>query len=327
MPKVTVIIPAFNSAPFVGRAIHSVLQQTFQDLELIVVDDGSTDETSHEVKSFSDRRISYVFQPNQGPNAARNHGINRAKGELLAFLDSDDWWLPRKLEVQLSRLSSVLEAGLVYCSTLKVDEEGRLLKFRPALLEGWVLPRLIMSNHIAAPSSVLIPRRVLDEVGLFDEQLWRAEDWEMWLRIAAAFPLAAVKDPLACITYRRYGHGRNVPALRDDSLVVLEKAFGSYAAHMRHLRAKAFARVHLRAGISFATSGQLRESRGELIKALQMDPSLLEAYWRVGLTFLGSTINSRGRQAKEIIRLRMIRSRRIGAEVIPGIDEGAVKDA
>lgn len=309
MPKISVIIPAFNSALFVGRAIRSVLDQTFPDLELIVVDDGSTDETAQIVRSYSDPRVIYIYQRNQGPNAARNNGIRRTRGELLAFLDSDDWWLPRKLEAQLDRLESIPEAGLVYCSAQKVDGCGRLLKLRSARIEGEVLNPLLINNDIAGPSSVIVRRRVFDQVGLFDESLWRAEDWEMWLRIAAEFPVVAVKDPLVCVTYRPDSHGKDIAALRDDSLAMLQKAFTSYASHKVHLRPKALAGVHFIAGVRYGTLGALRDSRREFFESLRLEPTHLSAYWRLALASLGPAVNGWGRRAKEVIRLRVVRWR------------------
>lgn len=307
MPKVSVIIPVFNGASFVSRAIESVLSQTLPDLELIVVDDGSTDESPQVIRSFRDPRVLYLRQDNQGPNAAYNTGIYRARGDLLAFLDSDDWWLPRKLEAQLNRLQTAPEAGLVYCSTLKVDPNGDLLKTRHADTEGQVLERLLMNNDIAGPSSVVVPEGVVEKVGAFDGSLRRSGDWEMWLRIAAEFPIAAVREPLVCITNRSHSHGKDIAASRDDSLRMLNRAFVSYASRKMHLQAKAFARVHFLAGVRYGTLGALRDSRREFFESLRLEPTHLSAYWRLALACLGPTFNSWGRRAKEAIRLRVLR--------------------
>lgn len=298
MPTVSVIIPVFNGAAFVDKAIRSVLTQTFQDFEIIVVDDGSTDNTAKVVKAIVDDRVHYVYQPNQGPATARNNGIQRARGEFVAFLDSDDRWLPSKLEMQLRRLSEVPEAGLVHCAALIVDVEGNAKGCHSARLEGQVLDTLLMGNQIAT-SSVMVPCWVFDRVGVFDQNIRGPEDWELWMRIAAALPVVAVRDTLVMYTFLPGGFGKKIDMLRDHCLYSLEKAFTSYAAHRIHLRREAIARVHFGMGIGFGTFGELREARQELFQAVCWHPFIPGVYWRLLLTFLGPTLNRQGRQIKD----------------------------
>jgi glycosyltransferase involved in cell wall biosynthesis len=193
-PAVTVIIPTFNRAAIVGRAIRSVLAQTCQDWELIVVDDGSTDGTEQGVRSFSDHRIKYIrHERNRGGAAARNTGIRCARGEYVAFLDSDDEWLPEKLEKELEVFrDSDPEVGLVYSGQIVLDERGRVLKVGMPRKSGWVHGALLESNFIGSCSRVTVKKQVLDRVAGFDETFLNGEDSDLWLRVAKVWKIACV---------------------------------------------------------------------------------------------------------------------------------------
>ncbi len=193
-PRISVIIPTYNRASRLAQAIESVLAQTFQDFELIVVDDGSADDTLQVVRRFADR-VRYIRQPHRGVSAARNTGIRHGRGEWLAFLDSDDRWLPHKLERQMAALE---QTGRKICYTdeiwirngCRVNPRRRHRKY-----DGWIfvhcLPLCIIS-----PSSVVIHRRVFETVGLFDETLPACEDYDLWLRITARYPVTFLQEPL-----------------------------------------------------------------------------------------------------------------------------------
>lgn len=296
MPEVTVIIPVFNGAAFVQRALRSVLEQTFQDFEIIVVNDGSNDNTEEVVRAIADRRIRYVFQPNQGPNAARNNGIRLAQGDYLAFLDADDWWLPAKLQAQLSRLEEYPAAGLVYCSTLWVKPAGEIILVE-ALVEGNVFQTLLFRNIVSgSASSVMAPKRVFDKVGLFDENFRRMEDWEMWLRIGAVFPFAAVRQPLVYVTNLPESNGKDCFDMYASHLAVLEKAFNSYALPYIGLQRATLAAAHALAGMRFSTFGMYDQARKAFRKSLALQRWDPEVYARWVLTFLGPAINRQGRR-------------------------------
>jgi len=193
-PAVTVIIPTFNRASIVGRAIQSVLGQTYQDWELIVVDDCSTDGTEQAVRSFSDNRIKYIrHDRNCRASAARNTGIRCAQGEYVAFLDDDDEWLPEKLQKELEVFrNSDPEVGLVYTGWIILDERGKVLKVRMETKSGWVYDALLDCNFIGSPSRVTVKKQVLDRVAGFDETFLNAEDYEFCLRVARVSKVACV---------------------------------------------------------------------------------------------------------------------------------------
>jgi len=197
-PAVTVVIPTFNRGAIVVRAIRSVLGQTCQDWELIVVDDDSTDGTEQAVKGLSDNRIKYIrHDRNRGADAARNTGIRYAQGEYVAFLDSDDEWPPEKLQKELEVFrSSDPAVGLVYTGKMILDETGRVLEIRMATKSGWVYDALLDSNFIGSSSLVTVKKQALERVGGFDETLVSHQDWDLCLRVARVFRIASVPNCL-----------------------------------------------------------------------------------------------------------------------------------
>ena len=206
MPKASVIIPTHNRARVVGEAIESVLAQTYADLEIIVVDDGSTDDTSAVVESYVARHpthVTYLWQENAGAPAARNTGIGAATGEYVAFLDSDDLYLPRRLEVGIDVLEGNPPAGASYVDAQTVDAEGhvliasRIAKFGgPA--SGWILPALLRGDLIQT-NTITIRRDVLLEVGGFDNTLWSGQDTDLWWRLAKKWEIIAVPETLTIV--------------------------------------------------------------------------------------------------------------------------------
>lgn len=195
MPLISVIIPTFNRVDVLYRAIHSVLHQTFRDIEIIVVDDGSTDATRDLVLSIEDDRTMYVQQEHLGVSAARNRGISDSCGKLIAFLDSDDEWLPYKLEKQLELYGGNKD---FICHTdelwLRADQAVNQKNIHKKQ-GGWFFERAL-ERCLISPSSVLISRSLLDKVGYFDENLPAAEDYDLWLRITAFYPVTFVDQPL-----------------------------------------------------------------------------------------------------------------------------------
>jgi glycosyltransferase involved in cell wall biosynthesis len=200
-PLVSVIIPAFNAASTIQSTLDSVLQQTFTDLEVIIVDDGSTDDTAEKVRACADRRIVYTYQPNSERAVARNNGIAHSRGCFCAFIDADDLWLPEKLEKQIPLLSSNPALGLVYCDLFQFDHTtnqnltrfGKKEKFYRGKID---ITKLLRVNFIQSPTPV-VRRAALDQVGGFDSDLIPVEDWDLWIRIAYRYPIDFVGEPLA----------------------------------------------------------------------------------------------------------------------------------
>ncbi|MFL5734139.1 MAG: glycosyltransferase family 2 protein [Chloroflexia bacterium] len=199
---ISAIITTYNYARFVGPAIDSVLAQSTAPAEIVVVDDGSTDETAAVVERYLERGVRYVKQQRAGAGAARNRGLAETGGELVAFLDADDRWLPDKLARQLEHLRRYPQVGLVTGGEWHVFESGappRLVARRPAgAIEAF--PRVLLENFIGNPSVVLARRECFRAAGDFDETLRLGQDWDMWIRIARHFPVGVVDGPLILFT-------------------------------------------------------------------------------------------------------------------------------
>ncbi|MDY6851239.1 MAG: glycosyltransferase [Thermodesulfobacteriota bacterium] len=196
---VSVIIPAYNRSSMILCAVDSVLNQTFRNFELIVVDDGSTDQIGSVLAPYLDR-LTLVRQPHAGVSAARNHGISKSQGRLIAFLDSDDYWLPEKLDAQTNFFKENPEAMI--CQTGETwYRRGRRVNpgRRHCKPSGDIfLPSLELC--LVSPSAVMMRRELFDCVGVFDEDLPACEDYDLWLRIAALWPVHLVDQPLVVKT-------------------------------------------------------------------------------------------------------------------------------
>lgn len=207
MPKVSVVIPAYNSAHTLRRAIESALGQTYRDLEVIVVNDGSTDNTAEVLWGYAEQ-IRAIHQPNLGRSIARNVGIANAGGEFIAFLDADDWWLPTKLEKQIALLDRSPETGLVCSWNHVVDNQGTILRSACPLPPAADLERfdgfeaLLFGNFITT-STAVVRRTCIRRRTPFDPAFrYPAEDWDLWLYVALQHKLGLVPEPLACYTVK-----------------------------------------------------------------------------------------------------------------------------
>ncbi|MCT7968523.1 glycosyltransferase [Laspinema sp. D1] len=201
MPKVSVVIPTYNCKRFIKETINSVLSQTYLDFEVIVIDDGSTDGTAEILNDYGST-LRYIYQKNKGQGAARNVGIRACNGEYIAFLDSDDMWLPNKLERQMALIDSGSSINFVYCDVEVFEHlSGQRLFLAHQLFKPYegnnIASKLLINNFIFS-CTPLINKKVFEEVGYFDESrlLQGLEDWDMWLRIAASYPLAWIPEPL-----------------------------------------------------------------------------------------------------------------------------------
>jgi glycosyltransferase involved in cell wall biosynthesis len=224
-PTVSVVIPAYNAAWCVRKAIDSVLSQDFHDLELIVVDDGSTDDTASILASYGEA-LRVVHKPNGGMSSARNAGILAARGELVAFLDADDWWLAGKLARQVALMHARPEVGFSSTAARVEDPQGQLLNLWPCPeWQGSYLAHLFDSNAgIAGGSSALMVRRaLLDRTGIYDESLGGVEDADLWIRLAAVSEYACVPETLVVVLRRAGSVSRNVESMRAGAIRVMQK--------------------------------------------------------------------------------------------------------
>lgn len=224
-PVVSVVVPAYNVAWCIRRAIDSVLAQDFGPCELIVVNDGSTDETAQVLAAYGEA-LHPIHQSNRGMSAARNVGIKSARGMYIAFLDADDWWLPGKISRQVELMQSRPEIG--FCSTAArvEDGEGQLLNlWRCTHGSTQILETLFAQNAAIAGgcSAVMARRSLFDRVGLFDETLGGFEDPDLWMRLAAVSGYACIDETLAVILRREASVSRNLDSMRSAALRSMRK--------------------------------------------------------------------------------------------------------
>lgn len=278
MPTVSIIVPAYNQSRYLGDAIRSALAQTRADLEVIVVDDGSTDDTPAVCQGFTDPRVRYVWQENRGLSAARNTGLREARGEFLSFLDSDDQFLPEKLELLLAAFERDPGLGLVAGQAVLIDQEGRPIGevFDRPLPAG--LADLLLGNPLHV-GSVLLRREWQARVGHFDETLRSYEDWDMWLRLArAGCRMEWVPKPVSLYRFHLEQMTRIGAQMTVATFAVLDKTFQdpSLPEAWRARRDEAYSRGFLRAAAQAYTGGAFTEAREFMRKAVEIHPALRE---------------------------------------------------
>ncbi|BCL37896.1 glycosyltransferase [Nostoc sp. MS1] len=225
-PEISVVIPAYNCEKTIKETINSVLQQTFSDFELIIINDGSQDSTLNVISEIQDRRLKIFSFDNAGGNVSRNRGLNLAVGNYVSFLDADDMWTPDKLESQLEALQKNSDTHVAYSWTDYIDEEGNfIVSGRRVSVNGDVYEKLLINNFLENGSNPLIARELLMELGGFDESLKAAQDWDMWLRLAAKYSFVAV--PKVQILYRVSSKSLSTNLTRQEKycLQVLENSF------------------------------------------------------------------------------------------------------
>jgi len=226
-PRVSIIIPTRNREALISRAIDSILNQTQQDFELIVVDDGSTDGTQEALRAYGNRLTCLHIDPS-GPSAARNRGIAAAQADLIAFLDSDDSWMPRKLECQLAYCSEHADVMVSQTREIWIRNGVRVnARAKHRMHSGWIYEQCL-PLCIVSPSSVMIHRKVFDHVGLFDESMLACEDYDLWLRIAPHYPIHLIDEDLIV----KYGghadqQSRCIPALDQLRIKAICKSLDS----------------------------------------------------------------------------------------------------
>ena len=276
-PLVTVVIPLYNGERFIAETIRSVLAQTMRDLEVVVVDDGSTDRGAEIVRSFGEP-VRYLFQENAGVAAARNAGIAAARGEYIAFLDADDVWVPEKLERQLAELRRDPRLGAVGCGLAVVDENLRLIREQiPSTAEYEHLVLMRDDAGLTSGSRILVRADLLRELGGFDTKMSTSADWDLALRVLARAPVSVVREPL--VLYRQHGGNmhRGIRVMEEDMRLVLAKAF---AGGVRpQLRGRAFGSLfQVLAGSYWEVGSRLQALRCAAL-AIAYEPRRVRDLW------------------------------------------------
>ncbi len=286
MARVSVIIPTYNRAGFLSFAIGSVLGQTFQDFEIIIVDDASTDNTEEVVGRFCDQRIRYYCRDLKGnTSTGRNRGIREAQSSYIAFLDDDDEWLPEKLEKQIALLDqSPPSVGGIYTGYIRIlRSNGESLGITLPTKKGDLSSTLLSSNVLAGASGLLLRKECLLDVGLFDEDLPSFQDYDLWIRISKKFTFDYVDEVL----YRYHIHDNKI---WNDPMVLsrgLDKMIHKHCTRDLAVR-KNFSAQILLVGVMFCYQGHFEKGRKFYLKAIRLYPWEIRNYFNLFLSFLGA---------------------------------------
>ena len=249
MSKVTVIVPTYNAIRYLPDAVQSALGQTFTDIEVVIVNDGRSDYTERWVQQQTDPRITLISQANQGKSAARNVGISHAQGDYLAFLDADDYWATTKLAKQVAYLDKNPQVGLIYTWTALTNESGQPTgRVISSHAEGNVWQQLLQDNILACGSTPIVRRKCFEAVGMFADNLPLAQDWDMWIRLAAKYPFAVIKEPLTFYRHHPTNSSKQLEAMHECNTRVLERALASTSDDVASVRAKAYNSLNLYLG-------------------------------------------------------------------------------
>lgn len=279
MPLVSVVMPVYNGESYLAQAVESVLAQSYPSIELIAVDDGSSDGSAAILAGYSDR-VEVIRQANAGVAAARNAGISRARGEFVAFLDQDDWWLPEKIELQLRLFKSDVRIGLVHTAVSHCVESslGGIMPTESHAgqesLVGDCYSLLLQRNSIVN-SSVVVRTSMLEEVGECDTSMGRntCQDYDLWLRIAKRFPFGYVSKPVTVLRLHSSQGHRDYRAILSDQLSVLLRhrqpdLWKSTAEGRNRL-----AQLHDRLGAAHFDAGEPKQARRHFACAFRIESS------------------------------------------------------
>ncbi|MBF2016537.1 MAG: glycosyltransferase [Rivularia sp. T60_A2020_040] len=244
--SISVIVPLFNGERTIEETIKSILNQTFSNIEVIIINDGSTDATLEIVANILDSRIQIFSYPNAGLSASRNRGISQAKGEYISFIDADDLWTADKLELQWQALQSNPQAAVAYSWTDYIDESGKFIKSgRRIKVNGDAFSKLLVTNFLENGSNPLIRQQALEKVGGFDESLAAAEDKDMWLRLAADYEFVCVEKAQILYRISTNSMSSNLKRQETASLKVIERAFNyPKAEKLQHLKKQSLSHLY-----------------------------------------------------------------------------------
>lgn len=290
-PSVSVVIPIFNGAPFVAKAVESILAQGLTDVEIIVVDDGSTDGTQAVLAELATTAgIVWFQQDHGGPARSRNRGISEASGEFIALLDCDDVWLPGKLEAQLAIMRARPAVGVVHTDYEVVDEQGRVEERARARYSQEPLVLAFAGGHTALPSTLLMRRSVLDQVGALDPDLYGSEDSDLTIRLYAVTEFECVDQVLVRKLQRGHGyrdmafdettHWKKILASRRRFLERLDQRPALTSEQQTALN-REWANFFLLSGLVAERCAQPAEARQQYLQAIRKAPFRLRGYTRL----------------------------------------------
>ncbi|MBI3591279.1 MAG: glycosyltransferase [Candidatus Melainabacteria bacterium] len=277
MPKVSIVIPTYNREHFISETIQSVLEQTYKDFEVVVVDDGSTDNTREKLEKFGNR-IKSIFQKNSERAIARNNGVKNSTGEYIAFLDSDDTWEKDKLEKQVEILDNKKDIILAYCQCSRINKHGEKIKTAKRQLEGYsgeVFEKLLLRNFIASPTPI-IRRKLYENTLGFETKHVPYEDWGFWLRYSLLGKFYFLPEALA--RYRIHPEQSvkvaTAKKIEEVTTLILEDSFQLKKINAETKR-KSLGLANLRFCYWYLLAYEKDKAKEKIKKALELYPQLL----------------------------------------------------
>jgi len=291
-PKVSIVVPAYNVCSYLGDALSSVERQRFQDYEVVIVNDGSTDDTPEVAKTFCQRdsRFRLLNKPNGGLSSARNYGIRHAQAEYIALLDGDDMYHPDKLAVHVTQLDRMLNVGVVYSASRAIRDDGRTtfmaLSGKPIYSDP--LRALLCKNFVGHGSNATFRRRLIEEVGEFDETLRSSEDIDFWLRIAATKKWQFYREPRVLCYYRVRPSGLsfNVAQMQRSQERVLQSAYERSPEQVKTMLPTAYAYMYRYLARLALTAGDRGQAHDFIDQAWKSDPWIFARDLRSLLTLV-----------------------------------------
>ncbi|MGB3758605.1 MAG: glycosyltransferase [Rivularia sp. (in: cyanobacteria)] len=280
MAEVSIIIPAYNAHSTIIETIKSVQKQTFSDWELIVIDDGSTDNTLEVLDTVEDSRIKVFSYKNGGVSVARNRGISHAMSDFIAFLDADDLWTRDKLELQLTALKKYPEAGVAYSWTMNMNSTGdTFYSADNVYFQGNVYGELLIKNFIANGSNLLIRQEAIESIGEFDSTVVPCEDWDYYLRLASNWDFVVVPKPQILYRHSPESQSANVDIMEQAYLTIIDRTFKVAPPELQSLKNKSLANAfQYFTGVQLANvtnTKQMRQAAQKLWKAISFYPQIL----------------------------------------------------
>jgi glycosyltransferase involved in cell wall biosynthesis len=288
IPKISVIIPTYNHGGYVGKAINSVLNQTYKDYEIIVVDDGSTDNTRRLIDAYGNQ-IKYIYQENQGLASARNTGIQASQAKYVAFLDADDWFAEDNLQIKMSFMESHPDAVWVYSDWQYLDDKGNYLekgstifKYAQKRLTGHIFEELVYSRNFVSPCTVVVKKAILEDVGYFDPEVICQEDLDLWLRISLKYPAHYIDKALVYVTALPGSLSRDFSKWVSGNAVIVDKVKHLIPDDLKNrgrILDKIIADKHTFLGRDFFQKGQFDKAINEFWQSIRHLPFQKRIYW------------------------------------------------
>jgi len=285
IPKVSVVIPTFKRSHIISRSVQSVLNQSYRDFEIIVVNDGFKDNTEEVLKSFNDKRIKYLeHDQNMGQSAARNTGIKAARGQYIAFQDSDDEWLPEKLAKQMRVFeTSSPHVGVVYTQRWSTaDNINFHIPFSKTNIKVDSFRKNLLQRSLITPQSAMVLADCFKKAGFFDESLHHLEDWELWIRISKYYEFKFLNEPLVKV----YHENDNISGNQDNLIKAMESILSKHFENFKGAGKRILAMQYYSLGNLLCRNGDFSRGRKYLLQAIRTNPFNLKYFLTILVSFL-----------------------------------------